>query len=169
MLREDRFRQLFRIGIFLKALDGVLEVGGGILLLVASKESLNDVVAFLTQHELAEDPHDLIANYLVHLVHHLSLSTQRFGALYLLVHGVLKVFLVVGLLLNQQNGGGAYEDSQDDCEDHHLPPVCCGLSESERCVPREREPRVSQPRRTAFGRERRPANRTCVRSEQLAM
>ncbi len=98
MWREDRFRQLFRIGIFLKALDGVLEVGGGILLLVASKESLNDVVAFLTQHELAEDPHDLIANYLVHLVHHLSLSTQRFGALYLLVHGVLKVFLVVGLL-----------------------------------------------------------------------
>lgn len=97
MLTEKRFRQLFRIGIFLKAVDGVLELAGGILLLLISKESLNDIVTFLTQHELSEDPNDLVANYLVHVVHHLSTSTKLFGAVYLLFHGAVKIFLVVGL------------------------------------------------------------------------
>jgi uncharacterized membrane protein len=97
MLTEKRFRQLFRIGIFLKAVDGVLEFAGGILLLLISKESLNQIVTFLTQHELSEDPNDLVANYLIHAVHHLSASTKQFGALYLLFHGAVKIFLVVGL------------------------------------------------------------------------
>ena len=97
MLTEKRFRQLFRIGIFLKAVDGVLEIVGGILLLLISKETLNQIVAFLTQHELSEDPNDVIANYLVHAVHGLSASTQQFGAIYLLFHGAVKIFLVVGL------------------------------------------------------------------------
>ncbi len=97
MLTEKRFRQLFRFGIFLKAVDGVLEITGGTLLLLISKETLNDIVIFLTQHELSEDPNDLVANYLVHAVQHLSTSTKQFGAFYLLFHGALKIFLVVGL------------------------------------------------------------------------
>jgi uncharacterized membrane protein len=101
MSRERGLRRLFRIGIFLKAVDGAMEIVGGIFLLLLSKESLNDIVEFLTRHELSEDPRDMVANYMIRLVHHLSDSTQQFGALYLIIHGILKIFLVVALFRNK--------------------------------------------------------------------
>jgi uncharacterized membrane protein len=56
------------------------------------------VVATLTQQELAEDPRDMIANYLLHSAQHLSLGTKEFAAIYLLSHGAIKLWLIVGLL-----------------------------------------------------------------------
>jgi hypothetical protein len=42
--------------IILKGLDGVLEVLGGLLLLVVSPATIDRVVTSLTQHELSEAP-----------------------------------------------------------------------------------------------------------------
>jgi uncharacterized membrane protein len=56
------------------------------------------LVRFLTQHELAEDPRDLVANALRHAVSGLGPGARLFGAAYLIGHGVVKVMLATGLL-----------------------------------------------------------------------
>ncbi len=62
---------------------------------------MNQIVIALTQHELMEDPDDWIATSLRHALSHLSVSGKLFGAIYLLVHGCLKIFLVVSLLYDK--------------------------------------------------------------------
>jgi len=93
--------QTFEVGIILKGLDGVLEVIGGLLLLVVSPATIDRVVTSLTQHELSEDPHDFLATHLLKTAHGLTGSAVLFGAVYLLAHGVVKVVLVAALLKNQ--------------------------------------------------------------------
>jgi uncharacterized membrane protein len=88
----------FRIGLVLKGLDGILEIVGGVLLLFLSPQAIEHIARTLTAHELSEDPHDLIARYILHTSSHLTTSTTLFGAVYLLSHGVAKVVLVVLVL-----------------------------------------------------------------------
>jgi uncharacterized membrane protein len=88
----------FRISLILKGLDGVLELVGGVLLLFVSPDQINDVVQFLTQHELAENPNDYLANHLVNSTSNLTASATLFGAIYLLLHGLVKVLLVGAVL-----------------------------------------------------------------------
>jgi uncharacterized membrane protein len=99
---RDLLDQTFEVGIILKGLDGVLEVMGGLLLLVVSPATINRVVTSLTQHELSEDPHDFLATHLLQTAHGLTGSAVLFGAVYLLAHGVVKVILVTALLKNQR-------------------------------------------------------------------
>lgn len=66
----------FKVGLVLKGLDGILEVAGGILLLFLSPQAIQHLVRVLTAHELSEDPHDLIARYLLHTTAHLSHGTS---------------------------------------------------------------------------------------------
>jgi uncharacterized membrane protein len=98
---RDPLDRLFEIGIILKGLDGILETIGGLLLLVVSPATINSVTAWLTQHELSEDPHDFIANHLLRYAHGLTGSAVTFAAVYLLLHGVTKIALVLALLRNQ--------------------------------------------------------------------
>ena len=88
----------FKVGLVLKGLDGVLEVAGGILLLLLSPQAIQHLARVLTAHELSEDPHDLIARYLLHTTAHLSHGTTVFGAIYLLSHGIAKIVLVALVL-----------------------------------------------------------------------
>jgi uncharacterized membrane protein len=94
----DPLDRAFAVGIILKGLDGVLEVVGGLLLLVVSPTTIDQLARALTQHELSEDPHDFLATHLLHAAGSLSGSSLRFGAAYLLLHGVVKVLLVTALL-----------------------------------------------------------------------
>jgi uncharacterized membrane protein len=84
----------FRVSLYLKGLDGVLETLGGILLLIIKPEQINHLAHWLTQGELSEDPHDFIASHILKTAHHLSGSSLAFGAIYLLSHGVVKIVLV---------------------------------------------------------------------------
>jgi uncharacterized membrane protein len=88
----------FKIGLVLKGLDGVLEVIGGILLLFLTPQAIEHAVRMLTAHELSEDPHDLVARYLLHTASHLNHGTTLFGAIYLLSHGIAKIVLVALVL-----------------------------------------------------------------------
>ena len=98
---RDRLDRLFEIGIILKGLDGILESIGGLLLLTVSPATISRLTSRLTQHELSEDPHDFIANHLLHYAHGLTGSAVTFAAVYLLLHGVTKILLVIALLRNQ--------------------------------------------------------------------
>ncbi len=89
--------RVFTIGILAKGLNGVMEILAGGFLFLVPPATLSQVLLFLTRHELIEDPHDLLANYLVSVARQLSVNTQWFGAVYLLSHGVIKVGLVLAL------------------------------------------------------------------------
>ena len=88
----------FRIGLLLKAADGVLEVVAGALLLIVSPSTIDRIARSLTAHELSEDPNDRIAHYILHTTGHLSSGATLFAAVYLLSHGVSKVVLVALVL-----------------------------------------------------------------------
>jgi uncharacterized membrane protein len=98
---KDRLDQAFEIAIILKGLDGLLEVIGGLLLLVVTPSTIDRIVVALTEHELSEDPHDFIATHLLNTAHGLTRSTFLFGSIYLLAHGGVKIVLVVALLRNK--------------------------------------------------------------------
>jgi uncharacterized membrane protein len=95
---KTRLDKVFKISVALKGLDGVLELVGGILLLLVSPAQMAYVVHFLTQHELSEDPQDLLATTLVHWAGTMTVSATLFGAVYLLLHGLVKVVLVWAVL-----------------------------------------------------------------------
>jgi uncharacterized membrane protein len=99
--RRDWLDRLFVIGIIGKGLNGLAELVGGLLLLFVTPDSIHHVVAVLTRGELSEDPNDLVARYLLHTADGLTGSAVIFGAVYLLVHGAVKIGLVIALLLNK--------------------------------------------------------------------
>jgi uncharacterized membrane protein len=88
----------FRIGLLLKAADGVLEIVAGVLLLIVSPNTIDRIARSLTAHELSQDPHDRIAHYILHTTGHLNSGATLFAAVYLLSHGVSKVVLVALVL-----------------------------------------------------------------------
>src|SRR5829696_5967395 len=98
---QDTLDRVFEIGIIAKGLNGLAELVGGLLLLFVSPGDIHHLVAMVTQGELSEDPHDVIARYLLHTAVGLTGSALLFGAAYLLVHGAVKVGLVIALLLNK--------------------------------------------------------------------
>ena len=97
-LKGDFLHIGFEAGIILKGIDGILEILGGFLFILINPAKLNRIVALLTQHELSEDPNDLIANFLVKTVKNFSVKTQYFVTIYLLLHGTLKLFLISMIL-----------------------------------------------------------------------
>jgi uncharacterized membrane protein len=95
--RRDALDRTFDVALVLKGIDGLLELAGGILLLLVSPDTINRWAQRLTQHELTENPHDFIAHHLLKLTENLH-QTQVFGAIYLLTHGLVKLVIVVGLM-----------------------------------------------------------------------
>ena len=98
VLDEKQIHLIFQVSLFLKGAFAIFEIVGGILAYVVPQQFVLNVVAVLTQGELAEDPRDVVANYLLHAAQHLSMTTRHFAALYLLSHGAIKLWLILGLL-----------------------------------------------------------------------
>jgi uncharacterized membrane protein len=99
--KRDALDTTFDIALVLKGLDGLLELAGGVLLLLVSPDTLYRWAEQLTQHELSQDPNDYLAHHLLRLTANLH-HTQLFGALYLLTHGLVKLVVVIGLYLRQR-------------------------------------------------------------------
>ncbi len=93
---EQFIHKLFIWGVLLKAVDGVLEVVGGIALFFTG--ALASIAGVLIQNELIEDPHDFIASHLQDSLPALLAHSGWFASMYLLSHGVIKIGLAAGLL-----------------------------------------------------------------------
>ncbi len=89
---------LFLCSVWIKGLAGVMETIGGILVLFVTRDLLDSFLLRLAAPELAEDPADWIVNYLSTAVQRYSDSTKHFASAYLIIHGLIKIFLVAGLL-----------------------------------------------------------------------
>lgn len=97
MNKDKILHDLFITSIIIKGIDGTLEFLGGLTLILVKSNSISDIVQTVFQHELTQDPTDLIANYLIETSQALSISTISFMSIYLLIHGAIKMGLFTGL------------------------------------------------------------------------
>ena len=98
---QDWVDRLFVLGIIGKGLDALGEVIGGILLVVVRPTQISTFIRVLTQDELSEDPHEVLATWLTRFADRINVDTLTFGAVYLLAHGIVKAVLVIALLRNR--------------------------------------------------------------------
>ncbi len=96
---EKDIRHVFVISLILKGISSFLEIIGGLLLLFTG--SITAFFSFLIHEELLEEPTNFIAGTLRHILPYFSAHGQLFGALYLLFHGIIKIFLVINLIRNR--------------------------------------------------------------------
>jgi uncharacterized membrane protein len=100
-MTERRIHQIFKVSVILKGVHALVECIGGLALAVVSTGTIAALVNTLTQEELIEDPNDFVATHLLALAQNFSVSSEHFYAFYLLSHGLVKIFLVIGLLKNK--------------------------------------------------------------------
>ena len=94
---EKNVHVAFEISLMFKGAFALAEIAAGIFAYFVSRQFLLDLVQAITRTELTEDPRDFVANYLLHAAQGLSVSSQHFAAFYLLSHGVIKLWLIIGL------------------------------------------------------------------------
>jgi len=97
-LAEKGLHEAFQIGVILKGIGAILEIILGLLLIFGT--NILDLVYSLINDELLDDPNDFFASHF----HALVAPTPQallFGGLYLLSHGVVKGFLIAGLIRNK--------------------------------------------------------------------
>ena len=93
--------KVFEGGIIIKGVTGLVEFLSGLLLFFVSPATMHQFITFLTQRELLEDPHDKIANFLVHSTQHIGTGSKTFLIVYLWIHAIIKLIAVIGILKNQ--------------------------------------------------------------------
>jgi len=98
-VKEKSIHEIFLVSLILKGLGSILEIGGGLLFLFTGK--ITDALSSLAQAELLENPNDFVGNQIQHWLPYWTGHAQTFGAIYLLSHGIVKTFLVAGLLRNK--------------------------------------------------------------------
>lgn len=96
-----RFETVFKISIIIKGLDAAIEIICGLFFVIISPGQIKGLIHWLTAGELHADPHDYIANLLVHSGHSISNGSRLFIGVYLLSHGVIKMFVIVNVLRNK--------------------------------------------------------------------
>lgn len=94
---EKKLLLAFEISLVLKGLFAVFEIASGLLIYLGSKSMLLGLTHRLIQPLLEQPRYDPLTHYLWQQVQGLSQSSQHFVSLYLLSHGVVKLWLIVGL------------------------------------------------------------------------
>jgi uncharacterized membrane protein len=89
--------RVFELAILVKGIDGVLETLGGFLILFVPLHSLDTWIRWIVENELSTESPEFIAHAARHLLEILSVSTKLFASLYLIGHGLVKMFLVYAL------------------------------------------------------------------------
>jgi len=93
--------KIFEGGIILKGVTGGLEFLGGLFLLFVNPVAIHRFLAFITQREIVEDPHDKIANLLLNSTQHFNTGNKTFAIAYLWLHASIKLIAVIGILRNK--------------------------------------------------------------------
>ena len=97
-MRRSTLHRLFDVGLYIKGFDGLLELLGGVLFWVIPPQAIGSAARLLTAHELSEDPSDYIATALRHATNVWLAHPGHFASVYLISHGVVKLFLVINVL-----------------------------------------------------------------------
>lgn len=95
---EKEIREIFVVGITLKAVGAFFETVLGLLLMFTNV--VTSIVFFLMRWSLVDDPDNYFISHL-HSLATLSAHAQFLGGVYLLSHGIVKLFLMIAVLLNK--------------------------------------------------------------------
>ena len=99
---SNAVHRLFRVGVLIKGMHGLIELTGAVLIYLTSGSTLLNIVTSITTNELTEDPNDLLANFLLQTTSHVSQGAKDFAALYLLVSAIVNLLLTAGLLAEKK-------------------------------------------------------------------
>jgi uncharacterized membrane protein len=94
----SRFDTVFKISVILKGLDALVEIIGGVLLLFVTHSEITRLASWLTRNPLAGGSHSHIATIINHSAQQLVHTSTLLGAIYLLSHGVIKMFVIINVL-----------------------------------------------------------------------
>lgn len=94
---EHRLHQAFELSLLAKALFALSELASGLAIWLIPTTWVVMVTQALTRQELAEDPTDRLAHWLLHQAQQFSIGAQHFWALYLITHAAVKLALIFGL------------------------------------------------------------------------
>lgn len=94
---QSRTERLFRVAIAIKGLDGGLQLLAGIVLVVVPATAITRLVDMVVTRELVGDPMGKLAVHLHAVAAHFAGGTRSFAIAYLLLHGIIKIALVVAL------------------------------------------------------------------------
>jgi len=94
---EKYWHGTFTVSVLIKAFDGLVEVSSGLLLMLVSPQTLQNILMKISRGEMTEDPQDLFFRYANEYLRHLTTGTKNFAGFYILAHGLLNVILIVGL------------------------------------------------------------------------
>lgn len=97
----DAVDRAFHISLILKALDGLFEVLGGLVLLLIRPTEIQKISHHLTAGTLSHNPHSFWATHIVDWANNIGKGSLIFGAVYLLSHGIVKIFVVVEVWRNK--------------------------------------------------------------------
>ena len=101
MRRSPLLHLAFFVAIAIKGLDGFLEAVAGTVFAIAGSQRVYDFALWATAPELERHP----ASHAVHAIRHgaygLTHTSHRFVITYLLVHGLIKLALVINLMIEK--------------------------------------------------------------------
>lgn len=100
--QERNILWLFDFALIVKAINGALEVLGGFLIFFVSPVFVITVAEFVTGGEFAQDPNDQIAMFIRDAAHSFAIHSHYLLAFYLVLHGLIKVLLVIGIFAKQK-------------------------------------------------------------------
>ena len=92
----------FRLSLLGKAALGLVQVLGGLFLLVMPGDAIRRTADALTRSELAHDPTDRFARAVMHWATTINPSAENFYIVYLLGHGAIHAVVVTALLLKSR-------------------------------------------------------------------
>jgi uncharacterized membrane protein len=92
-----RLHVAFEASLLLKGAFAGAEIAAGLVTFLIRPGSLLHLAQAVTRAELTEDPRDSVALHLLRAAQDFSVGTQHFIAIYLLAHGVIKLWLIAGL------------------------------------------------------------------------
>ena len=86
---------LFEASLAIKGLLTGTEALAGLGLLFVANQKVARLVYWLTHYEIAEDPTDTLANWTMRAIEQFPIQVQHFYGVYLLLHGGLKLGIVL--------------------------------------------------------------------------
>ena len=102
MNRERDILWLFDFALVLKIINGAFETLAALLVLLVPPSLVLKLVEIVTSGELAQDPDDPIATAIISAAHTFTIHTHYLLALYLALHGIIKILLVVGIFAKKK-------------------------------------------------------------------
>ncbi|MDD2657360.1 MAG: DUF2127 domain-containing protein [Candidatus Pacebacteria bacterium] len=100
--REKDILWFFDLALLLKVVNGSLEILGAVLVLLVPPSLVIKIAEFATSGEIGQDPDDIIATSIRDAAQAFAVHSHYLLALYLVLHGAIKVLLVLGIFAGKK-------------------------------------------------------------------